>query len=59
MRRDQASTPPNPDSDMVAKVIKSSARLGRRGAGDTGLGTMVADGAGGCGLGDSEVIGFV
>src|ERR1700733_14721506 len=33
MRRDQASTPPKPDSEMVAKAMNSSASVGRTGCG--------------------------
>jgi len=43
MRRDQASTPPNPDSAMVAKVMNNSHKLGRGGCG----------GCGGCGGADA------
>jgi hypothetical protein len=34
MRRDHAKTPPKPDSEIVAKAMNSSPRLGCAGCGD-------------------------
>jgi len=38
MRRDHASTPPKPDSAMVAKVMNNSHKLGRGGCGGADAG---------------------
>jgi hypothetical protein len=59
MRRDHAKTPPKPDSDMVAKAMKSSARPG--GGWDCGVefGAGSESGAGGSvegGIGGEEFI---
>jgi hypothetical protein len=58
MRRDQASTPPNPESEMAAKAMKSSDSDGP-GCGDE---TCLGDSAGctlGGGLSDESFIYFL
>jgi hypothetical protein len=59
MRRDHAKTPPKPDSDMVAKAMKSSAKPGggRGGGFESGAGSK--SGGGGSiegGIGGEEFI---